>query len=170
MSNMGVTYKTHDFCSDELTAACDLVNQGGQLSIVLSEQRLREVYFVVIALSQTKVVGVSCIKTNKKVAEIGYTAVCASYRRRGVGQSMTKLLIDHALKKKITSLAAIVYKANTANRAKLEKMGLFKVSEFLSRSGEKTLCWYCHPLAQSKSIAKMEMRNFIIERQGNKVA
>ena len=144
---MDVIYKTQDISPDELIGACNLVNQGGQLSVVLTEERLRETYFLVIVVFQEKVIGVSCIKKNNDVAEIGYTAVCPMHRRKKIGQKMTMLLIKHALKNNIKVLCGIVYKSNVANRGKLEKLGFFKVSEFLSRSGYSTMCLDCHQLS-----------------------
>lgn len=163
-------YKTKNISDDEIRSACDLVNQGGQLSIVLTEERLRETYFLVVVVSQGNVIGVSSIKNHNEVAEIGYTAVCPKHRRQKIGQKMTQLLIQHAQTQEIIMLCGIVYKSNLANRAKLEKNGFFKISEFLSKSGEKTLCWYCHPLLQSKSKAKNLMGNFLIERENRRTS
>ena len=164
---MNVIYKTQNISPEELTAACNLVNQGKQLSIELDEERLRKTYFLVIAISQEKVIGVSSIKKGHHVAEIGYTAVCSAHRRKKIGQNMTKLLMCHALKSKIDILCGIVFKSNVANRGKLEKLGFFKVSEFLSRSGKTILCWYCHPMTHSKDFATLAMENFLIAREKN---
>ncbi len=159
-----VIYKTKKVSDDEIRSACDLVNQGGQLSLVLTEERLRETYFLVVVVSEGDVIAVSCIKKHHKVAEIGYTAVCPKYRRQGIGRAMTKLLIEHAQTHEILMICGIVYKSNTANQAKLDKLGFFKASEFLSKSGDKTLYWYCHPLLQTNSKAKLMMEDFLIER------
>ncbi|MGH1428812.1 MAG: GNAT family N-acetyltransferase [Arenicella sp.] len=162
---MDIIYKTQHISHNELVEACDLVNQGGQLSIVLNEERLRETYFLVIALSQKKVVGVSCIKKYNDIAEIGYTAVCPTHRRQKIGQHMTMMLIDHASKVNISVLCGIVHYANSANRRKLEKLGFLKVSEFLSRSGDTTLCWYAHPLSETESQLRLLMQAFIQMRE-----
>lgn len=164
---MTIHYKTTNISSDELEAACALVNQGGQLSITLTQERLKRVSFLVVAVLQNVVVGVSCIKKYDDVAEIGYTAVCAGHRRQKIGQEMTARIITHALKQDIVILCGIVFKSNFPNRGKLEKLGFFKSSEFISKSGDATLCWYCHPLSQTKSVATTMMERFLVERGEN---
>ena len=54
---MSIVFKTRNLTLEQLQSACELVNQGGQLSIVLTPARLSETAFQVIALDQNKVVG-----------------------------------------------------------------------------------------------------------------
>ena len=165
---MGISYKTTNISSDEFQAACDLVNAERQLSIVLTEARLREVDFVVIATLNTEVVGVSCIKKQEPIAEIGYTAVCPNHRRMKIGMRMTQLIIDHAMHNQIDLACGIVYESNMANRKKLEKIGFFEVTKYLSKAGDKMLCWYCHPLLKSESEAQSMMISYIEKRKKNR--
>jgi ribosomal protein S18 acetylase RimI-like enzyme len=162
---MNVEYKINNISDAELKAACALVNAGQQLSIVLTAKRLREISFLIVAMAEGVVVGVSCIKKYASVSEIGYTAVCPKHRRQKIGQTMTQLLIKQAIQQDIDILCGIVYESNQVNRKKLEKLEFFKASEYFSRSGEKILCWYCHPLLKSRTQAKMIMKGFIQERQ-----
>lgn len=162
---MSITFKTKNISPEELQTACNLVNQGGQLSIVLTHSRLNETAFQVIALSENNVVGISCIKKYAQVAEIGYTAVEKDYRRQKISTRMTEILIDHAIKEKISILCGMVYASNQGNREKLEKLGFFEYSQYTSEISGKDLCWYCHPLLTTQSEAKHQMKKFLVERK-----
>jgi len=160
---MDIVYQTSDFSDSDLNQACDLVNSAEQLTITLTPQRLKEIFFLVLAKAGDQVVGVSCIKADASVAEIGYTAVSVDFRRRRIGTRLTEVLLENAKNLGVPILSGLVHAANHANCAKLEKLEFTLASEYRSPLSGEMMRWYAYVIDDSLDAAKI-MQEFLDAR------
>ena len=118
-----ITYKSANHSEDDLDAAADLVNSGGQLTIRMDAHRIGRLPVVILAKSGEDVIGVAAIKGKKPIGELGYLVVTEDHRRKGIAKKMTQLRISRAKSRGYEAIYASVRAENKASAANLKASG-----------------------------------------------
>jgi GNAT superfamily N-acetyltransferase len=133
---------------EQLAAAADLIDYGGQLAEKLDRYRFQQSSVIVVAFEDAKVVGVAAVKRRRgDAAETGYLVVHKNYRRIGIGNYLLTRRIEESRKQGLAFLYTNVRAMNEESIGNLKKSGFQFWGNFISRYGTPhIISWFFYPL------------------------